>query len=114
MPNVRAVVDRAVAEDVGLGAAEDVHRRDCLARFVDVGVLPLQFVFAETARVERGGGVVGDAGVFVSEVARRFEHLQDGVAAVAVRRVNVKRAAQVGGLDELHAFFLFEDVRRLA
>src|ERR1043165_823150 len=109
-----AVVDRSVGQDVGLGAAKDAQRRDARALRLDLRLLLREPRLVEAAGVVRGFRMVGEPDVLEAAVARRVEHLEDRVAAVAERRVDVERAAEIADVDELFAPLALQIVRGLA
>ena len=93
-------VERAVAADVDLGAAQDPERRELLVRGGDLLGLAAQRVGVEARDDAHVRRVVADREVLVAELARRERHLEHGRPAVRPGRVAVEVAADVGELDE--------------
>jgi hypothetical protein len=93
-------VERAVAQDVALGAAEqaDAH---ALLHARDLVPLSPEPVDVEAVRIVRARRVVGDRQVLEAARLRRARHLLDRVAAVGVDRVAVDGAADVVEPDEV-------------
>ena len=94
-------VERTVAADVALGAAQEAERRELL-----VGGRDLLGLAAHAVGVEAGDGadadrVVADRQVLVAALARGPAHLQDRRPAVRPGRVAVQVAADLRHLDEL-------------
>ena len=100
------VVERAVLEDVDLGALDDLHALAFLVELVDLGPLFSHRVGRQAAGDGERLRVVADAEVFEAEFLRGQRHLFQGGDAVAVGRVVVEDAADVRLLDE-HREFLF-------
>jgi hypothetical protein len=101
----RAVVHRAVRQDVGLCSTEDAHRRDLVHVLVDLAMLLPDAVLGQAAGVIRRLGVVGQPHVFEPAVPRGHQHFADRVPAVGKRGVDVKRAAEIGRLHEPYPLF---------
>ena len=96
-------IERAVGQDVALGAEEDA---EAFLGELRVELLDLLGLLADAFLVEAVGlplrfAVVGNADVFEAEIHRGFGHRFDRLDAVAPGRVTMERAAQVGQLDEL-------------
>ena len=93
------VVERAVGQDVGLGARQDRHPVD-LDR-LDALHLAQQLVRLDVISEPVRGRVVGYRDVLVAALERRQGHLLDGGVTVGESGVHVKVAADVLELDQL-------------
>src|SRR5258706_15866075 len=102
LQHVRRIIERAIGENVGFDAFEDAEASAIAAveRFNDL-VLSFDLFQLEAARVVSGLGVVSDAKISITALARGIGHLLQGVRAVREVGVQVKHAAKVFHRDEL-------------
>jgi len=98
--DVLGEVERAVRQDVALGAAQDPERRERLVRRRDLLALPAQVVRRDARDDADVRRVVADREVLVAERAGRLAHLEHGRASVRPGRVAVEVAAHVAELEE--------------
>ena len=89
-------VEAAIGEDVDLDAVEDRHPRKLLAQRLDIVALVRDIVARERPRRGSARRVVGDRDVLVAERMAASTIDSSGVAAIAVGRVHVQVAADVG------------------
>ena len=99
--DVVGIIERPVGQDVALGPLE---QPECpgvaLVPRVDCRPLLMHALDAQSARVAGGSRMIGDAQVLQPRGSGRLGHLLQGRAAVAPVGVAMKRAAQVGSLDQ--------------
>ncbi len=95
-----AVIDRAVRENVRLGSLENAHRLERFPMAFDLRLLLDEPCEVEAASVVRRLRMIGDAHVLEPALARVREHLAHRRAAVRVRRVDVKDAADLLARNE--------------
>ena len=95
-----AEVDRAVGQDVGLGAVEDPKAGEAPGERPDLLPLRENTFFVEASGVGSRLAVIGDRDIGVAGVPRGHDHVFERVAAVGGGRVDVDQAAQVRLLEE--------------
>src|SRR5438105_8282606 len=93
-------IERSVAPDVALGAAQDAERCKRGVHRVDLLRLTAQRAGVETRHDADVRRVVADREVLVAAATCRHGHLLDRRLAVRPRRVTVQVASDLAGLDE--------------
>src|SRR6478609_7776713 len=107
MQHVLRIVQRAVDQNVGLDAFEYPEiLAEALVQPVGVPVLLPDLFLRETPRVVRGLGVIGDAEILETTLARGLGHRLQGLGAVGGIGVAVKDTAQILVGDELRQLAL--------
>ena len=95
------VVERAVREDVALGADQDLDALEALVERVDLVDPPLELLRRDVVAEAVRGRVVGDRDVLQPALARRQRHLLGGLQTVRRGRVHVQVALEVGERHQL-------------
>ena len=94
-------IERAVLEDIALGAAEEPESVEVLVQRSDFGDLLFQTGGVEAVGLDGGFAVVGNAEVFQAQFLRGSGHLGQRTAPVAGAGVVVERAFELLEFDQV-------------
>ena len=99
---VVGIVERAIGQDVALGSLEEAKlAAERLVERIDFRPLLVDPLDGKPPGVSRGPRVIGDPEVLHAPGLRGLGHFGQGGAAVAIVGMAVKRAGQVGQLDQV-------------